>query len=385
MQVSREELYEQVWSEPMTTLAARYGLSDVGLRKKCKKLSIPLPPQGYFLRDERRRQKANRTPLPAGNESVSIYPTPTDNFPPPFFDPEQYKEAEARIAFEKLPENRIEVRDRLTSPHPLIEKTRALRENSSRQRAERGRRDPCADAGLSISVSKQHLPRALRIMDALLKALESRGFKVAVAPMMYKSDRCATRATVLGVDLEFELKERFKQVENEPPKEDKKSSWPSSYSKYDLIPSGRFFLTITSYIGENSRRAWSDGAKHKVEDCLNDFIIWLMKGAVIDRARDLKRAHEENERIELIRRREEEARKQEEEKKRIQALISEAQSWKQSQLIREFIEAVRTKGIEKYGQIAADSDLEKWIKWANQVADRIDPLVPPSESQTEDK
>ncbi len=94
-----------------------------------------------------------------------------------------------------------------------------------------------------------------------------------------------------------------------------------------------------------------------------------MKGAVIDRARDLKRAHEEREWIELVRRQEEEARKQEEEKRRIQALISEAQSWKQSQLIREFVVAVRAKGIEKYGQIAADSDLEKWIIWANKVAD----------------
>ena len=39
----REDLYEQVWSEPMIKLANRCGISDVGLRKICRKLEIPLP------------------------------------------------------------------------------------------------------------------------------------------------------------------------------------------------------------------------------------------------------------------------------------------------------------------------------------------------------
>ena len=38
---TREELYEQVWSEAMIRLAPKYGLSDNGLRKICKKLNIP--------------------------------------------------------------------------------------------------------------------------------------------------------------------------------------------------------------------------------------------------------------------------------------------------------------------------------------------------------
>src|SRR5512142_2828685 len=91
---SRQELYEQVWSEPMVTLAQKYGLSDVGLRKKCKKLNIPLPPQGYFLRNKR----GDRPPLPPyeGKSTVEITPTIVA-FPPVSADPEQLKEAEARI------------------------------------------------------------------------------------------------------------------------------------------------------------------------------------------------------------------------------------------------------------------------------------------------
>jgi hypothetical protein len=57
---TREELFEKVWTEPMTKLAKSFGISDVGLRKKCKKLNIPLPPQGYWLR----KQFGKTTPRP---------------------------------------------------------------------------------------------------------------------------------------------------------------------------------------------------------------------------------------------------------------------------------------------------------------------------------
>ena len=40
---NRERLYEEVWSEPVIVVAKRYGLSDVGLAKICKKLDIPRP------------------------------------------------------------------------------------------------------------------------------------------------------------------------------------------------------------------------------------------------------------------------------------------------------------------------------------------------------
>lgn len=36
--VGRNTLYEQVWTDPVKVSAQRYGLSDVGLAKICKKL-----------------------------------------------------------------------------------------------------------------------------------------------------------------------------------------------------------------------------------------------------------------------------------------------------------------------------------------------------------
>lgn len=45
---TRQELYELKWSVPLIQIAKKYSISDNGLRKKCKKLDIPLPEQGYW-------------------------------------------------------------------------------------------------------------------------------------------------------------------------------------------------------------------------------------------------------------------------------------------------------------------------------------------------
>ncbi|HKJ80966.1 MAG TPA: hypothetical protein VJ954_03000, partial [Ignavibacteriaceae bacterium] len=45
---TRQQLYDLVWSTPMSTLAKQYQISDNGLRKICKKLNIPMPYLGYW-------------------------------------------------------------------------------------------------------------------------------------------------------------------------------------------------------------------------------------------------------------------------------------------------------------------------------------------------
>ena len=46
--LTREQLYDFVWNEPVRTVAARYGLSDRGLAKICVRLHVPLPGRGYW-------------------------------------------------------------------------------------------------------------------------------------------------------------------------------------------------------------------------------------------------------------------------------------------------------------------------------------------------
>jgi len=48
--LSRQELYELIWAEPITTLAKRFGISDRGLTKVCQRSDIPAPPRGYWAK-----------------------------------------------------------------------------------------------------------------------------------------------------------------------------------------------------------------------------------------------------------------------------------------------------------------------------------------------
>lgn len=61
--VTREQIYQEIWSEPVHTVAARYGISDVGLAKVCRRHRIPLPGRGYW-QQLRAGQRLWRQPLP---------------------------------------------------------------------------------------------------------------------------------------------------------------------------------------------------------------------------------------------------------------------------------------------------------------------------------
>lgn len=50
MSLSREQLYELVWSKPMQHLAKDYGVSDRTMAKLCARKQVPVPPRGYWAK-----------------------------------------------------------------------------------------------------------------------------------------------------------------------------------------------------------------------------------------------------------------------------------------------------------------------------------------------
>jgi hypothetical protein len=78
--LSREDLYELVWSKPMTELAQDFALSDVALAKRCRKLGVPVPGRGYWRAAPKETLSARspRTPrrkdsLPFGGRQVNTH------------------------------------------------------------------------------------------------------------------------------------------------------------------------------------------------------------------------------------------------------------------------------------------------------------------------
>ena len=64
--ISREALYELVWTKPLTHVAKDLGISDVMLGKMCKEQLVPKPPRGYWanLGSDKKRAVYVRPELP---------------------------------------------------------------------------------------------------------------------------------------------------------------------------------------------------------------------------------------------------------------------------------------------------------------------------------
>lgn len=56
-------------------------------------------------------------------------------------------------------------------------------------------------------------------------------------------------------------------------------------------------------------------------------------------------------------------------------LEAEVSAWEKSRQIRAYVRAVTEAAIRKYGHIQKGSDLDRWLAWAGEQADRIDPIV----------
>ncbi len=174
--LTREQLYKKVWSQPVWTLAKEWGISDVGLAKICKKNNIPRPGLGYWARKEH-GYNPRQTPLPKGEDkSIEIHSHQAGSGT---VDGEQVKEAMEKGVFEREADNRVTVPETLVDPHSLVARTQKSLESAKVDH--KGIVRPRAKSTLDVAVSPVSVEQAMRIMNALLKALESRELEVHIA------------------------------------------------------------------------------------------------------------------------------------------------------------------------------------------------------------
>ena len=68
--LARAKLYELVWSEPITHVARRLGLSGRGLGTLCARYEIPVPPRGWWAKKQH-GHAAPRIPLPPTDDTAT--------------------------------------------------------------------------------------------------------------------------------------------------------------------------------------------------------------------------------------------------------------------------------------------------------------------------
>jgi len=350
--IHRDELYGLVWAEPTVQIARRFNVSDVAISKICKKMNIPKPGLGYWakIRHGKRVRRIPLPPLKPGDpESYTIRGAEDKelNLPQSALD-------EHRI-FESKPVNHIEVKSTLRKAHPLV--SQAMHELSSRskdQYSRQGRPFKCLD----VEVGKDSLHRALRIMDALLKALERRGYTVSIKGE-YGRD---TVVTINGVDVSFGIIEGVRRIQN--PKK-KKDVYDFSYSPYEYILTGKLTLRVKEY--HSKTKTISDGKEQRLENCLNRFVLMLIK------ASEYKKAHsawlEEQHAIWEEERKQTEQVKldREQEERSTKLLFDGAVTWSRCKQVRDFI-----SDLEALSKKNDDSSLEVYVNWAREKVEGIE-------------
>ena len=370
--ISREELHQAVWSEPMRTVAKRFGVSDVALAKRCRRMAIPLPGRGYWAK-KAGGKKVRPISLPKAipgqtiesfeinlRRTVSVEPTAAELKEGPVWDQKR---------FETLPENQIVVPTILDKLRKEIRHTRASLNRAGRNR--RGLLRPTDKGCFDVQVTKPSIGRAILIAQALLDAADAR----SIAFTLSSDDKLRTVFHVQGQLVHVRIDEEVQQKELPPPKP--KFPWeraPYFYDRYEYVPTGRLTLRIDEQYLQCPRKSWSDGKTQRVEDCLNAFFVGLVGAAEALRLRHEEAVRREAEWKESERIRQEQARRQAEEPARVKQLGTAATDWSTAKTIRAFVDAVEAEANRRNLGSGVPEELVRWIAWARDYAQSLDPL-----------
>lgn len=163
LRLTREELHEMVWERAVSRVAPGLGISDVGLRKRCRALHVPLPDARYWgrLHAGKLVKRAELPPAPAGVPGfTTFYPGKRDRLPAVAAALEEAAGIEAAA----VPARR----------HPLVRATlAALRE--ARQDQNGGVK--CGGPGLfAVRAHPDTIDRAGSFLDLLVATARANGF-----------------------------------------------------------------------------------------------------------------------------------------------------------------------------------------------------------------
>lgn len=376
--LSRKTLYDLVWSEPMKTLSARFGLSDVALKKTCARAEIPTPERGYWAKREAGKktfQAELPTRLPGMEDYILIGSGSNGAYqygyseellapigPPPEF-PEPIETVRARIA-EIV--GHVPVPSKIRTWHPVLD--RLLQEDESRRAKQLTDAYPMLWNKPLFDTPFER--RRLRILNSLF---------FSVAKMKGKASIRGSEAREICISF---FRQHLHLSLDRPKKSNQKSQVLNASSGSSDT---RLCLSILAGFGsETVLAAWQDDDTKTLEMQMTDVAVQIIvtaeiryrEGAVHQyewRVRRKAELEEEERKRKIEVERAEKERRQRIEHDRIERLLRDAAAYQQAAEIRKYVEAIR---LAQAGDISSSTDkLELWSQWALAQADRIDPAM----------
>jgi len=364
--LSRQDLYELVWSEPVHHIAPRFEVSDVWLAKVCRAANIPLPPRGYWAKI-RHGKAVTRLPLPRIKPGVSEQVIVRSTFSRPR-RPASDDQVKARLSVSSP----IPIPDQLRKPHPFVAATQV------KAKAERSQDDGriyvrSQPGAFFLRVSRDSVGRALRLLQAICDEAGRREWEVKSIPADRYREAGGGTIAIRRHAYPVSIEERTEAIpftdEDLRRWRANRPSWvqaeqPSPHERRRR-PTGELALLIPS-AWNGGRARWADGKRSRVEEKLAEFFATLEVRAAADEARqrDAERARIERETQEGL------ARIQ---KARIERLDRELAAARYAEDVRGYVSRIR----ERFTEASEDQreHLLAWCEWAEARADRVDPAT----------
>lgn len=308
--VSREELHEQVWSKPMTKVAADYGITGTALKKTCNRHRIPTPERGYWAKLEHGKPVQKQSLPPMAERHLAVVRIAGSS--------EQHLSPKVREAKEKA-------RDKLgrhAAAHPtptaapdlmpsIVESPSLL---ATRRAISKARPDDQGFAAIRskgvvpLKIAPASIERGIRVLSQLFALAETQGH-------LPKATENGMVLVVENEPIVFGLEEQPEKTLHQPTpaelkRRDERMRWGHTtdpWLKYDQSPSGKLAIVIHANLYSGLRRTYSDGKTQTLEGMLPDILAGFVAHAAF--ISENRRENEERAR----RHREAEARRRREE------------------------------------------------------------------------
>lgn len=336
----------------MSQLAERFGLSGNGLAKICRRLDVPCPPRGYWAKLAAGK-KVTASTLPKVRpdipSSVTIHGKRTTRVE------ELAPELAAGLsaAMEKV--GTIQVPARLQKPHAIIAGWLA----EHHRQIELAKRDRWGSHYRPRDFSPMGRRRH-RLLDALFKELERQGAKTG------ENDRRELYSEVAGERLEFELREKYKQVRRPLTADELRWGGNKTGMRQELQPTGFFLFAMKSYLPGSLRREWLERDDAPIEDRLGEIVAtFLVAGPIL--------AKERRQREERARREEEERQRRKQDRNRWRRFSEIAKTWDEVGAARRFLQALREVDQPSVAMVDG-KPVSEWLDWAERKLKAADPI-----------
>lgn len=395
--LSREDLYELVWSKPMLELAKDFGISDVALAKRCRRLAIPVPGRGYWARVDA-GQKPYRPKLPKREPQWRDQQALTVQAPQP---DDQAVASEIAAGSDSLITIRKRVAElQIASADSIVDCLAAIKRTARHLKHAR-RAEFIFDRGekvgplVSLDVSEPALERACLLADRILKACESLGWSFVAPEHKAVESRSDERyqspelppappvgqILVAGEHVGLHIEERLREETRDPTPAElarEKREYGYRAARKIQVPTGNLrVVRLDTYriFGTPTRLTWYDRGNTRVEERLPDILVGFYELALSIKARRAEDERQELARREAERRREELEARQSANASLIKQLETDAGAWHRARHLRRYIRAARKAlGANTIRARFRDQHID-YLDWAEAYVDQLDPLT----------